>query len=95
MKFLGLGAIALLSLVQFCPAPIPLPFIASLCGGIVSGSISGAIGAGVAKSSSGHKRSTDATSYPPGVSQQSVDLCKAQLRNATVYLSGTRGKYLT
>lgn len=75
------GTLAILSLVQFCPAPPAA--IAAVVGGLGGGAISGGIVAGSQK----HRRS-----LPPGVSQESLDQCVQQINSqgapVNVYSTG-------
>lgn len=75
------AALAVFSLIQFCPAPPAV--IASIAGGILGGAVSGGISAGT------HNR----RDLPPGVSQQSVNQCIQQINSqgtpVKVYSTGT------
>ncbi|OQE44815.1 hypothetical protein PENCOP_c002G06859 [Penicillium coprophilum] len=75
------GALAILSLVQFCPAPPAV--IAAVAGGLGGGAISGGIAAGTKD----HKRG-----LPAGVSQESLDVCIQQINDqgtaVNVYSTG-------
>lgn len=74
------GALAILSLVQFCPAPPAI--VAGVAGGLGGGAISGGIVAG----------SKDKRALPAGVSQESMDLCIQQINDqgaaVNVYSTG-------
>ena len=74
------GALAILSLVQFCPAPPAV--IGAVAGGLGGGAISGGIVAG----------SKDRRDLPAGVSQESLDQCIQQINSqggpVNVYSTG-------
>lgn len=92
-KTAGLGAVTLMSLVQFTPAPLPV--IASLVGGVVSGGIAGGIGAGI--NSKLARGLVDTQDLPEGVSQAHVDHCaqqiNAQATPVQVYSTGADCKF--
>jgi hypothetical protein len=100
MQLLGLAAVsatAMLSMVQYAPAPFLLLTEAAVetAGAVAAavGSLGGAVLGGAASASVAHGISSSTRrspiDLPAGVSQHSWDLCKGELDGAHVKFSGT------
>lgn len=80
------GSLAILSLVQFSPAPPAV--IGAVAGGLGGGAISGGIAAGTKN----HRRA-----LPPGVSEESLGQCTQQINSqggpVNVYSTGDDCRY--
>lgn len=84
------AAVALLAMVQLCPAPPAI--IGPIAGAVASGAISGGISAGIANSKRDGFVTMVKRDYPAGISQNSIDLCvqaiDAQGTAVNVYSTG-------
>lgn len=97
LSMAAVSAIAILSMVQYAPAPFLLIVGATVETASTIAAADGALGgaalggAGAASIAHGIKSSTRRSpiNLPAGVSQHSWDLCKGQLSGAHVHFSGT------